>query len=135
MKFVPALTLSLLLAALLPTPTLRAELPPSAYEEMQRDAPEVLRLNILTVTRTPSSDAESIDLLAEVIKVGRTENNLAVGDMITVHYELKNHPAGWVGPGPVSVPEETEETVAYLKLSDNGTDYAPAAGMMTFRLF
>ncbi len=135
MKHRLAFALTLLFAVTQPLASLRAELPPSAYEDMQREAPEVLRLNILTVTRTPTADGESIDLLAEVLKVGRSANNVQVGDMITVHYELTDHPAGFVGPGAVSVPAEKEETVAYLKLSDNQSDYAPAAGMMTFRLF
>ncbi len=100
MKLRPAFALTLLLALAPSLPTLRAELPPSAYEDLQREAPEVLRLNILTVTRTPTADGETIDLLAEVLKVGRSANDLQVGDMITIQYELKNHPAGWVGRAP-----------------------------------
>ncbi len=115
-------------------PTLHAELPPSAYESMQREAPEVLRINVLTVSTDDSGSGEAVEMLAEVLKVGRSET-LKAGDIITIRYERTNHPAGWVGPGAVPVPEEKEETVAYLKLADGGSDYEPAAGMMSFRSF
>ncbi len=114
--------------------TSRAELPPSAYEAMQREAPEVLRINVLTVSTENSAAGEMVEMLAEVLKVGRSET-LKPGDIITIRYERKNRPAGWVGPGEVPVPEEKTETVAYLKLAENGSDYEPSAGMMTFRSF
>jgi hypothetical protein len=128
-----ALTLALSLGTVGPL-TLRAELPPSAYEALQREAPEVLRINVLTVSTEKSSAGEAIEMLAEVLTVGRSDT-LKVGDIITIRYERTNHPAGWVGPGEVPVPEEKAETVAYLKLAADGSDYEPAAGMMTFRSF
>jgi hypothetical protein len=116
----------------------RAELPPSAYEKMQSDAPEVLRIQVLRVTEQPGSDASTKDvsMLAQVLKVGRSASKLKSGDMITVNYKVVTHPPGWVGPGEVPILEENKETVAYLKPVEGGEqEYAPAAGAMTFDRF
>jgi hypothetical protein len=126
------------LFAALSTPALRAELPPSAYEKMQSDAPEVLRIQVLRVTEQPGSDAATtnVSMLAQVVKVGRTATKLKPGDMITVNYQLVSHPAGWVGPGEVPVLKENAESVAYLKAVEGGEqEYAPAAGAMSFDRF
>jgi hypothetical protein len=126
------------LLAAFSTPALRAELPPSAYEKMQSDAPEVLRIQVLRVTQQPGSDASTtnVSMLAQVIKVGRTATKLKPGDMITVNYKLVSHPAGWVGPGEVPVLKENAESVAYLKVIEGGEqEYAPAAGAMSFDQF
>ncbi len=119
---------------LLSSLNLSAELPPSAYESMQREAPDVLRLNILTVQSDRATSGETVEILAEVLKVGRSET-ASVGDIITIRYVREDHPAGWAGPGAVPIPEEKAETVAYLKLAEGGSAYSPAAGMMTFRSF
>lgn len=118
--------------------SLGAELPPSAYEAMQREAPDVLRINVLTVTRAdgPENDQEKVDILAEVLKVGRSASKLKVGDIITISYvRAIRQPDDWVGPGEVPVPEEKDETVAYLKPIEGAPDYAPAAGAMSFSTF
>ncbi len=123
-----------LLATVAAPPTLRAELPPSAYEAMQREAPDVLRINVLTVSTQPTDSGDDIEILAEVLKVGRGDA-ATTGDIITIRYQRERHPAGWVGPGLVPVPEEKAETVAYLKAAEDGSSFAPAAGMMTWRSF
>jgi hypothetical protein len=116
----------------------RAELPPSAYEKMQSDAPEVLRIQVLRVTEQAASNTSTKDvsMLAQVLKVGRSASKLKPGDMITVNYKVVAHPPGWVGPGEVPILEENKETVAYLKIADGSEQaYAPAAGAMTFDRF
>lgn len=126
------------LLAAFSTPALRAELPPSAYEKMQSDAPEVLRIQVLRVTQQPDSDASTTDVsvLAQIVKVGRSATKLKPGDMITVNYKVVSHPAGWVGPGEVPVLKENAESVAYLKAIQGGEqEYAPAAGAMSFDRF
>src|SRR4051812_19619609 len=91
---------------LLATLTLgRAELPPSAYEKMQSEAPEVLRLHVLRVEVQPTDAAaiREVTMLAEATKVGRSKTKLKPGDMITVKYRITTHESGWVGPGEVPI--------------------------------
>lgn len=114
----------------------RAELPPSAYEKMQREATEVFRVKVLRVEESPSSPTtRDISLLAQVLKVGRSETKVRPDDLITIRYQVVTRPAGWVGPGEVPVPKEDDETIAYLKSISGSPEFAPAAGTMTFSRF
>lgn len=114
----------------------RAELPPSAYEKMQHGAPEVLRIQVLQVSVQPDGDTtRDVTMLAEVLKVGRSQTNLKADDMVTIKYKLTTHPAGWVGPGDVPILKENTETVAYLSKAADSDNYAPAAGAMSFDQF
>lgn len=114
-----------------------AELPPSAYEKMQGDAPEVLRIHVLRVDVQPGEKPETQDvtLLAEVLKVGRSKSKVKPADMITVKYKVTTREPGWVGPGEVPILKDGAENVAYLKATDNEREYAPAAGAMSFERF
>lgn len=114
----------------------RAELPPSAYEEMQRSAPEVLRVKVLRVETTPSGEKDrNVSALVQVLKVGRTASAIKPDDFITIRYPIVTRPAGWVGPGEVPLLVEGEERVAYLNKDQNSPDYVPAAGAMSFDRF
>jgi hypothetical protein len=55
--------------------------------------------------------------------------------MITVKYQVTERQPGWVGPGEVPIPQDSAQTVAYLKALDAEQEYAPAAGAMTFDRF
>lgn len=128
-----------LLAVLLLTlsPALAA-LPPSAYIEMQRDASEVLRINVLRVTTTQDSTDSAvtrISAVAEVLKVGRSEKGIVPGDVITIEYTMTQRPPDFVGPAPTPILEEKQETIAYLQAIDGTPDYEPAAGAMSFSKF
>jgi hypothetical protein len=116
---------------------LRAELPPSAYEKMQSEASEVLRVHVLRVDVQPTDDAaiREVTMLAETIKVGRSKTKLKSGDMITIKYRITTHEPGWVGPGEVPVLKDDQETVAYLAPVTGAQEYAPAAGAMSFERF
>lgn len=115
----------------------RAELPPSAYEKMQSDASEVLRVHVLRVDVEPTGDASirEVTMLAEAVKVGRSKTKLKPGDMLTVKYRVTAHPVGWVGPGEVPILKDDLETVAYLAPVTGAQEYAPAAGAMSFERF
>lgn len=115
---------------------LRAELPPSAYEKMQSDSPDVLRINILRVDSDPATpETTSVTILAEIVKIGRSSGELKKGDLITIKYQVTERPKGWVGPGEIPIPEINTETVAFLKPIENSSDFAPAAGAMSFSTF
>ncbi len=116
---------------------IRAELPPSAYEKMQSEASEVLRVHVLRVDVQPTDDSaiREVTMLAEALKVGRSETKLKPGDMITVKYRITTHQPGWVGPGEVPILKDDQETVAYLAPVTGAQEYAPAAGVMSFERF
>lgn len=114
----------------------RAELPPSAYEKMQREATEVFRVKVLRVEEEPATpEARHVTLLAQVLKVGRSQTKVKPDDLITIKYQVTTRPAGWVGPGEVPVLKEDAETVAYLKPISGSPEFAPAAGTMSFDRF
>lgn len=115
----------------------RAELPPSAYEQMQDAATEVFRIHVLQVLKSETSNPHQteIRIVADVVKVGHATTKIRAGEIITIQYVVTEHPPGWSGPGEVPVPEQGDEVPAFLKRSENTTDYTPAAGAMTFRTF
>lgn len=113
-----------------------AELPPSAYEKMQSESPEVLRINVLRVDSEPKSpETTSVTILAEIVKVGRTSSSVKKGDLITIKYQVTERAKGWAGPGEVPIPEIDTETVAFLKPSGETGEFAPSAGAMSFSMF
>ncbi|HEY8901430.1 MAG TPA: hypothetical protein VIM61_13545 [Chthoniobacterales bacterium] len=126
----------LLLAAAVPHASF-AELPPSAYEKMQSTAPEVFRVKVLRVDVEPTEDSavREVTMLAQVLKVGRSHQKVKPDDLITIKYRVTAREPGWVGPGEVPILKEDAETVAYLKPNAEATEYAPAAGAMTFDRF
>ena len=125
----------LLIAAV--QPLLWAELPPSAYEKKQKEAPEKLQVQIMRVEVEPAAKAEDqvVRLTATVEQVDRTVTGIKAGDFISITYTIVGHPPGWVGPGPVPIPNEKDKTVAYLQQIPDSGDYAPAAGAMSFSHF
>jgi hypothetical protein len=118
-------------------PTVQAELPPSAYEEMQQKASDVFRINVLQVMKSATDDPHKaeIRIVADVLKVGRSVAKIRAGELITIRYFVIERPPGWVGPGEVPIPDERAEVPAFLTSSPESTDYTPAAGAMTFSTF
>lgn len=117
--------------------SIHAELPPSAYERMQDEAPEFLNLDILRVDVAPETepDRQNVHITARIVRVNRTSSNLQVGGVLNILYTLTSRPTGFVGPGHVSIPSEGDKTVAYLKNMAKPDEFEPAAGAMTFRNF
>jgi hypothetical protein len=127
--------LILLLAILCPV-FIRAELPPSAYERMQKAATEVVEIEVLRVDIEPGEapGSQNLHLMALVNKVTRTAN-VREGDLIKIQYTVTAREKGWAGPGEIPILEEKEKTLAYL-VKDPATDeFHPAAGAMSFRNF
>jgi hypothetical protein len=117
--------------------SIHAELPPSAYERMQNEAPESLNLDILRVSVVPETepDRQNVHITARIVNVNRTSSNLQVGGVLSILYTLTARPPGFVGPGQVSIPSEGDKTVAYLRKMVKPDEFEPAAGAMTFRNF
>lgn len=105
MKRVAALTSAC--AALLAAASALAALPPFAYEEMQRDAPEDIEIEVLHVGGDRSAEDRrraaflrlEIVATARVSKVRRSALNLRPGDRVTLRYETEHHRVPYPGPG------------------------------------
>lgn len=127
--------LILLLAMLCPV-LIRAELPPSAYERMQKAATEAVEIEVLRVDVEPGEARGSQDLhiTALVNKVTRAAN-VKENDIIKIQYTVTAHEKGWAGPGEIPMLEEKQTTLAYLVKNPTNEDFHPAAGAMSFRNF
>lgn len=117
--------------------SLHAELPPSAYEQLQAAAPEYLTIEILRVNIEPGAEQgqQDVEITARLVKVNRSSANLQPGGLLNILYTLTDRPPGFVGPGQVPIPAEGDNTVAYLKNGEKPDEFVPAAGAMTFRNF
>ena len=128
-------TVALLLALFIPLAL--AELPPSAYETMQKNAPEHLEIEILRVDVEPGDapERQNVRLMALVNSVSRTASGLRSGDLIHIVYVITDRPSGWSGPGELKIPSEKDKSVAYLKKDAETSDFFPLAGVMSFQNF
>lgn len=128
--------LILLLAVLFPI-VIHAELPPSAYEKMQREATDVMDIEVLRVDIEPGDAAgrQNIRLMALVNKVARTTTDVKEGDLINILYTVTGRDKGWTGPGEIPILAEKDKTMAYLLKDSTTGDFHPAAGAMSFRNF
>ncbi len=127
----------LLLFALLALVPLHAELPPSAYESMQKAAPELVTIEVLRVEIEPGDapGRQNVLVMALVDGVTRTASEVADGDLINISYTVTDREKGWVGPGEIPVLEDSVKTVAYLVKDPETGNFHPAAGAMSFRNF
>jgi len=126
-----------LFAALLAAATMHAELPPSAYEAMQKAAADYLKIEVVRVEIEPGDapGRQNVLVMALVNGVMRTSGGVSEGDLINISYTVTDREKGWSGPGEIPLLEDKEKTVAYL-VKDEGTgDFHPAAGAMSFRNF
>jgi hypothetical protein len=110
-----------------------AELPPSAYADMQDKAGEVLRIEVLNVdglARSGPGEESHFTVTAKVVCVARSASGLTPGATITIGYAtILRRPRGWVGPGRIGV---LEPRVYAAYLNKSGAIYAPAAGGQSF---
>ncbi|GAB4165526.1 MAG: hypothetical protein Fur0032_02340 [Terrimicrobiaceae bacterium] len=114
-----------------------AELPPSVYEEKQKNAAEHLKVQVVRVEISPgeAEGSQSVELVALVTAVNRSAAQLTPGQLLTVRYVVQSRPRGFAGPGEIPILDEGAETVAYLNPIEGTDSYAPAAGVMSFRDF
>ncbi len=124
-----------LLAMLFPLLVL-AELPPSAYEQMQKAATEYVDIEVLRVDASPGKapGEQNIHLMALVNKVHRAAN-LKTGDVINILYAITPRERSWTGPGEIPLLQEKDQSLAYLVKNADSADFHPAAGAMSFHNF
>lgn len=113
----------------------RAELPPSAYQNMKAAAPEEIEVRIQSVSNSvaPTRASEpmkthAIRAQAVVTRVIRSKSGLKVGSSLVLTYTValpKPGKQGWVGPGPLLIVARGASYHAWLKAQ--GKAYVPAA--------
>jgi hypothetical protein len=122
------------LATYLGPPTAWAELPPAVYAERQGRAAVVVDLEVQRI----SLIGTEVHIRAKVLAVQRRPrgSSLEAGQRIDLFYSHpEQHPAGWVGPGPIPMLERGQQKRAWLNpLPDRPGGFAPAAGSQSFGL-
>ena len=111
-----------------------AELPPSAYQERQQKAPEVLVIKVRSVSKLETSEAKwkqtDFTVEAEVQKVSRSATKLTPGAVIEIRYSQRRYSQPIAGPSEVPALKEGQVCPAYL--AGEGKIYSPAAGGYSF---
>lgn len=127
--------LMLMVALVLFTMPLSAEMAPEVYEQMKSSAPEQLEVRVRSVQVRAYllTRARDVTVKAEILAVTRSETMLSDGDGITIRYESYNPPKrGWAGPRPIPIVKKGEETVAFLQWDAALRCYVPAARGASF---
>jgi hypothetical protein len=116
--------------------SLLAELPPSVYEESQKNAPEELILIVKDLFYFPvNSKRTDVKVKARVVAVSHSISGLKQDDLITLYYRtFTQRPIGLMGPAPLPLLQQTRCYKAFLKQNKKGDYYLPAAGGRSFEL-
>lgn len=111
-----------------------AELPPMAYQEMQRTAPEALAIRVLSVKtvarKCPEGTNIAVTVVARVATVERSASDLRPGMRITIVYKHCRRDRAIFGASEVPILEKGKSCVAFLE--QDGAVYHPAAGGFSF---
>jgi len=132
---------------LLPAATsLRAELPPDVYDDMQKKAPVKADIFVTEVTsalppaavkdKTPEELAKmpyAITVQAKLVKAERGGDGIPSDAPLNITYERQHRPEGFVGPAQIPILEVGKSYTAYLT-KDAATPglFLPAAKGQSF---
>lgn len=88
-----------------------AEINPRYYREMQKKAPEQLRLRVDSVESDPCNNCETFKtrVSATVTKVVRSKSGMKRNQSVWIEYEVYQPRAGWAGPRPMPALRENED--------------------------
>lgn len=122
---------TVLLAIALLVTAARAELPPDAYRDMQRAAPEAVEIRVAAVDVSICwfwlCDGRDVEVEAEVVGVTRSAAGLKPGARIRIHY--RHVPLGGrSGPRAIRIVRAGETTPAFLEKAAAGHFEAAARG-------
>jgi hypothetical protein len=113
-----------------------AELPPSAYKQMQQKAPEVLVIKVDTVQtkilEQPKRKLIRVSAQAQVREVFRSKTGLKPGAVIRIRYEHSQFKTPMPGPSQIPILKPGEVFPAYLIRDQNKKEYLPTAGGYSF---
>ena len=115
--------------------TAQAELPPFVYEEMKRNAENVVVVHIL---KAPIADAKLVGKRqqftyeAKVLRVIRSKSSLKPSVTITIQSSYYRFGPGEVGPSNPRRLKKNDVVTAYLNKRKKGSDFQIAAGGHSF---
>ena len=122
--------LSILLVAVL-VPVSQAELSPAVYKQMQKNAPEFLEIEVLSVKTTEVANDISVDVEARLTRVRRSKSGLKAGDVIHINYGRRTQLLA--GPSPAPLLEKNKKYPAFV-VRAHERNYEPAAGGKSFEV-
>jgi hypothetical protein len=119
-----AMTKAIVLSVLCIFPVVaRAEMPPSAYENMRKRAPVLVKIVVVGVDTDEKKVSSpefrgvethtNVDAIAKVISVVRSNSDLQPGAVIHIKYVSSERPVP--GPRPIPILKKNEEVFAYLE--------------------
>ena len=118
------------------------EIAPEVYAAMQRDAPELLQIEVLSADidrewHKPDSCGffefeieRTVVVKARVHAVIRSRANVRSGAIIEIPYTSVKRCSGYAGPRSIALLSKRDRVLAYLMKSDRG--FAPAARGASF---
>jgi hypothetical protein len=116
----------------------QAELAPAVYEQMQQQAPEYLRVEVLRVRTSRTVYRDFVDVAvtvdARVGAVERSATGLRPGQRIRIQYERREHKYPLAGPSAVPLLEAGKFYPAFLEREGNARFFRPAAGGYSFQV-
>jgi|HubBroStandDraft_6_1064221.scaffolds.fasta_scaffold75665_3 hypothetical protein len=115
--------------------TVRADLSPREYRRLQREAPEVVRIEVVNVHERAIRERErefEIVVEAKVVRIERTAARIRDGEVIRITYprHRREHPVP--GPGEPPLLERGRVYPAFLAKVEGERRFAPAAGAFSF---
>lgn len=102
----------LLILTLTSLSPLFAEIQSKYYEEMQRNAPEKLRIRVEKIDDEWCwffCDKYQTRVTAIIMRVNKSAAGLQIGNRVYFEYEIFKPSRGWVGPRPMPVLKKGEE--------------------------
>jgi hypothetical protein len=113
--------------------TTRADLTPREYRRMQREAPEVLKIEVVAVHERPIRDRErefEISVEAKIRRIERSSARLRDGEVIKIVYTHHRRERTVAGEPPLL--ERGNQYPAFLTKVEGERLFKPAAGQYSF---
>lgn len=125
------ISVALLMIFAVHTQTVFAELPPAAYREMQKQAPEYLEIKVISVKIVEVTDGVNVEIKAQVTAVNRSKSQLTSGAAIQINY--MHNTKLLIGPSPIPILKKGKTYPAFLKAVGKEV-YGPAAMGRSFEV-
>ena len=103
-------------------PVCQAEMSPAVYKQMQKNAPEFLEIEVLSVKTRETADETVVDVESRVSGVTRSKSGLKVGQVIHIHYARRTKPMP--GPGAAPLLEKKKYPAFLVRAYENSYDLA-----------
>jgi hypothetical protein len=114
----------------------QADLSPREYRRMQREAPEVLRIEVLEVHERPIRERErefEISVEAKIRRIERSSARVRDGEVIKIVYTHHRRERAVPGAGEPPLLERGKVYPAFLTKVERERLFKPAAGEYSFQ--